>query len=77
LLAFFLPLWVVGADLVSDAGGEEEGGSPPPPAARAGVSEGEAISAIRNIASVTNLIINLIMRVSCFPERFSHVGDHF
>jgi hypothetical protein len=33
------------------------------------MTEGAAISAIKNVASVTNLIANLIMRASCFPRR--------
>jgi hypothetical protein len=31
------------------------------------MTAGAAISAIENIASVTNLIAKLIMRASCFP----------
>src|SRR5882757_10004637 len=62
LLAFFFALC---AALVLEAGGSDEGGSPPP-AARTGVGEGAAISAIENIASVTNLITSLIMRASRF-----------
>src|SRR5258706_7080866 len=73
LLGFFLVLWVdfTALDLVSGGGEEEAGGSPPPPppppAANAGTTGGAAISAIEKIASVTQLVVTLIMYASCFP----------
>src|SRR6266849_648937 len=42
---------------------------PPPPAAKAGVSQGAVLSAIRNVANVPSLITSLIIRASCFRMR--------
>src|ERR1700689_524705 len=74
LLAFLARwLWVA---LVPEA----EGGDsptpptppPPPPAAKAGVNEGAATSAIENVASAANpIIIQLAMQTSCIPARWS------
>jgi hypothetical protein len=51
-----------------------EGGSPPPPpAAKTGTIGGETINAIENMVSIANLIADLIMRTSGFPERESTV----
>src|SRR6266849_3657628 len=42
---------------------------PPPPAAKAGVSQGAVLSAIRKVANVPSLITSLIIRASCFRMR--------
>jgi hypothetical protein len=71
-LLLFLLLWARVA-LVSDAGALDDGGvdsappppPPPPPAAKTGVNEGAAITAIEKVASVINLIIVEFMRSSC------------
>src|ERR1700693_1632624 len=71
LLAFLARwLWVA---LVPEAeGGDSPTPPPPPPAAKAGVNEGAATSAIENVASAANLmIIQLAMQTSCIPARWS------
>src|SRR5215210_6260129 len=54
-------------DLVAAAGGIAEGGSPPPPAARVGAGAA-AISAVRKMASISNLAPDLIIPVSCLSK---------
>src|SRR6185437_3153145 len=65
-------LWVA---LVPEAEGGDSPNPPtppPPPAAKAGVNEGAATSAIENVASAANLmIIQLAMQTSCIPARWS------
>src|SRR5450631_2768662 len=74
LLAFLARwLWVA---LVPEAEGGDSPAPPtpppPPPAAKAGVNEGAATSAIENVASAANLmIIQLAMQTSCIPARWS------
>src|SRR5580692_1786014 len=75
LLAFLARwLWVA---LVPEAEGGDSPTpptpAPPPPAAKAGVNEGAATSAIENAASAANLmIIQLAMQTSCIPARGVH-----
>src|ERR1700731_66359 len=70
-LLAFLAFWL-GVSLVPEEEGGDSPTPPPPPAAKAGVNEGAATSAIENVASAANLmIIQLAMQTSCIPARWS------
>src|ERR1700685_789123 len=74
-LLAFLALWLWVALVPEAAGGDSPTPPtppPPPPAAKAGVNEGAATSAIENVASAANLmIIQLAMQTSCIPARWN------
>ena len=56
--------WSLGSEDVSTTTTTTTPPPPPPPAPKAGVNEAGAFSAIRNVASVTILIIKLVIRTS-------------
>src|ERR1700733_10301389 len=71
-LLAFLARWPWVALVPEAEGGDSSTPPPPPPAAKAGVNEGAATSAIENVASAANLmIIQLAMPTSCIPARWS------
>src|ERR1700722_18797112 len=71
-LLAFLAFWLWVALVPEAEGGDSPTPPTPPPAAKTGVNEGAATSAIENVASVANLmIIQLAMQTSCVPARWS------